>query len=133
DRILADHLVALYRFADALPFYEAARTAEPEDVPTLHGMAKALVYTGNGARAKELLERAKALEPAIVHPWRNNALAVQNLLDEEYTVVEQGSFRVQMHRDDAEVLAAYLLPIQLEAAEVLGKKYGWQPDEPTKV
>jgi tetratricopeptide (TPR) repeat protein len=133
DRILADHLVALYRFADALPFYAAALAAAPDDVPSLHGMAKALVYTGEGARAKELLERAKSIAAGIVDPWRNNALAVQQLLDAEYTVVEHGPFRLQMHRGDAEVLRAYLLPVCIEAAEVLGAKYEWKPDQPTKV
>ncbi|HZN41306.1 MAG TPA: hypothetical protein VFD82_21040 [Planctomycetota bacterium] len=133
DRILGDHLVALYRFADALPFYTVANLAAPDDVPTMHGLAKALVYTGEGRKAKELLERSKALESGLVNPWRNNALAVQDLLDTEYTVAEHGDFVVQMHRADAEVLRAYLLPIQLEAAEVLGAKYAYQPAQKTKV
>lgn len=133
DRIVAEHLVALYRFADALPFFAAARAADPDHVPTLHGMAKALVYTGEGRMAKELLERAKALADGTVDPWRNNALAVQHLLDTEYTVVESGAFALQLHRDDAEVLRAYMLPVHLEAAEVLGGKYGWKPEQPTRV
>lgn len=133
DRVLAEHLVALYRFADALPFFGAAEAAAPEDVSTLHGMAKALVYTGEGGKAKELLERAKALANGINDPWRNNALAVQDLLDTQYTVVESEHFTVQMHRDDIEVLRAYLLPIQLEAVEVLGAKYSWRPSQPTRV
>lgn len=133
DRILADHLVALYRFGDALPFYAAALQAAPDDVPSLHGMAKALVYTGDGPRAKELLLKAKELQKGLNHPWRNNALAVQDLLDSEYTLVDNERFRLQLHRDDAEVLRAYLMPVMLEAAEVLGAKYSWRPDRPVKV
>ncbi len=133
DRILADHLVALYRFADALPFFAAALVAAPDDLATLHGMAKAHIYTGDGKQAKELLDRAKQLAAGVNDPWRNNAMAVQALLDTEYTVVENEHFRVQMHRLDSEVLTAYLLPIQLEAAEVLGAKYGWRPNQPTKI
>jgi tetratricopeptide (TPR) repeat protein len=133
DRVVADHLVALYRFADSLPFYAAALRAAPDHVPSLHGMAKALVYTGEGQQAKELLQRAKALEAGLVNPWRNNALAVQDLLDTEYTLVENDNFRIEMHRDDAEVLRAYLMPVALEAAEVLGAKYGYRPDRPVKV
>jgi tetratricopeptide (TPR) repeat protein len=133
DRILGDHLVALYRFADALPFYAAAREADSDHVETLHGMARALVFTGEGVRAKELLSKAKDLEPGFVDPWRNNALAVQQLLDAEYTVVEHERFKLQIHRDDVEVLQAYLMPIHLEAAAILGAKYGWQPDVPTRV
>jgi Tfp pilus assembly protein PilF len=133
DRILGDHLVSLYRFADALPFYTAANLAAPDDVPTIHGMAKALVYTGEGRKAKELLERSKALEAGLNNPWRHNALAVQELLDTEYTVVEHGDFVVQMHRADVEVLSAYLLPIQVDAAEVLGAKYSYRPANKTKI
>ncbi|MBL8750588.1 MAG: hypothetical protein JNK78_15620 [Planctomycetes bacterium] len=133
DRVIGDHLVAMYRFADALPFYAAARAAAAEDVPTLHGMARALIYTGKGNEAKELLLRAKSLTPGFNDPWRNNSLAVQQLLDDEYTLVEHDRFRLQVHRDDVEVLRAYLMPIQLEAAEVLGAKYGWSPDVQTKV
>ncbi|MBL8728709.1 MAG: hypothetical protein JNM25_09785 [Planctomycetes bacterium] len=133
DRTLADHLVALYRFADALPFYAAAAQADPDDIPTLHGLARAEIYTGNGTRAKELLERAKALAPGINDPWRNNSLAVQQLLDTDYSVVEHGGFKLQLHHDDVEVLRAYLMPIHLEAAEVLGAKYAYRPEQPTKV
>jgi tetratricopeptide (TPR) repeat protein len=133
DRILAEHLAALYRFADALPFFEVALQAEPDSIPALHGMAKALVYTGEGKRAKELLTKAKALAGGIVDAWRNNALAVQDLLDTEYVEFEHERFKLQLHRDDAEVLRAYLLPIQLEAAETLGAKYSWRPQRPTRI
>ena len=64
---------------------------------------------------------------------RNNALAVQQLLDDEYVVVDHEKFRLQLHRDDAEVLQTYLMPFQLHAAEVLGAKYSWQPSQPTKI
>ncbi len=133
DRVVAEHLVALYRFADALPFFTAANLAAPDDVPTLQGMAKALIYSGEGKRAKELLDRAKQFAAGLVDPWRNNALAVQELLDTEYVVAEHPQFTVQMHREDAEVLQAYLLPVQLQAAEVLGAKYSWKPDAPTRI
>ncbi|MBL8752865.1 MAG: hypothetical protein JNK15_06145 [Planctomycetes bacterium] len=133
DRILGDHLCALYRFADALPFYTAANLADPDDIPTLHGFARALVYTGAGAQAKELLDRARQKAEGLVDPWRNNALAVQDLLDTEYVAAEHGDFRIQMHHDDVEVLTHYLVPIQLEAAQVLGAKYQWKPPQPGKI
>jgi tetratricopeptide (TPR) repeat protein len=133
DRLLAEHLVALYRFADALPFFDAASRAAPDDVPTLQGMAKALIYTGEGKRARELLERCKQLAAGLNDPWRANAIMLQDKLDAQYVVVEHPAFTVQMHRDDAEVLQAYLLPVQLTAAEVLGAKYAWKPDRPTRL
>lgn len=133
DRVLGEHLLALYRFADALPFFAAALAAAPDDVPTLHGMAKARIYTGDGRGARELLERAKAIANGLVDPWRDNALLVQKKLDERYVVVESGSFVFSLHRDDAEVLQRYLLPLHLEAAQVLGAKYSWQPADPTRI
>jgi len=133
DRILGDHLSSLYRFADSVPYFEAALAKDGDHVPSIHGLAKALIYTGDGKRARELLLRAKEIEKAMVDPWRNNAIAVQELLDEEYEAVENGPFTMLLHRDDAEVLRAYLLPIHIEATEVLGKKYGWQPDGKTTV
>ena len=124
DRIHADHLVRLYRFADSLPFYEAALAADATDLPSLHGMSRALIYCGEGRRALEQLELAKELAGGINDPWRNNAIAVQELLDSEYTTIENGPFRLTLHRDDAELLATYLMPVHLEAAETLGSRYG---------
>ncbi|MFK7742971.1 MAG: hypothetical protein AB8H80_21845 [Planctomycetota bacterium] len=133
DRIVGEHLLALYRFADAVPFFEAALAVDDKHVPSMHGLAKALVYVGEGRRAKELLTKAKELDGGLVDPWRNNAIAVQELLEEQYEVVEKDGFRLLLHQDDREVLRTYLLPIHLEAVEVLGKKYGWQPEEKTTV
>jgi len=133
DRIIGDHLAALYRFADAVSYYEAALVADPEHVPSLHGLARCLIYTGEGKRARLLLEQAKKLHGGMVDPWRNNAIAVQELLEDEYETVEHGDFRMLLHKADSEVLRAYLLPIHLEAVEVLGAKYGWKPGTKTTV
>ena len=133
DRILGDHLVALYRFGDSIPFYEAAIAVDPTDVPSLHGLGKALVYTGQGARAKEVLLRAKGLMPGFVDPWRNNALAVQQKLDEQYERVENERFVVSLHKDDRGVMEEYLMPLCLEAFEKLGRKYAHQPDRKVAV
>jgi tetratricopeptide (TPR) repeat protein len=133
DRILGEHLSALYRFADAATFYAVANQTAPEDTATLLGMAKALIYTGEAKRAKELLEREKQLAAGIVEPWRNNALVLQQRLDDDYVVTENDKFAVYLHRQDADVLRVYLMPILLEASEVLGAKYGFQPQQRTKV
>jgi tetratricopeptide (TPR) repeat protein len=133
DRALGDRLVALYRFDDALAPYEAALARDGEDVAVLHGMARALVYAGDGERARELLERAAELQPGYVHPWRNNARAVQDLLGEEYERIERGGFTFLLHREDRSVLEAYLVPFQLQAREVLGAKYGFEPERPVRV
>ncbi|MDA0931836.1 MAG: tetratricopeptide repeat protein [Planctomycetota bacterium] len=133
DRALGDRLVALYRFEDALVPYEAALARDGEDVAVLHGMARALTYAGDGERARELLERAASLQPGYVHPWRNNARAVQDLLGEEYERIERDGFTFLLHREDRAVLESYLVPFQLEAREVLGTKYGFEPERPVRV
>ena len=133
DRILGEHLASVYRFADSVPFFEAALALDDADAESMHGLAKSLIYCGEGARARDLLARAKEVEQALVDPWRNNAIAVQDLLDEEYEQVETGGFKMLLHQDDSEVLRAYLLPIHIEAVEVLGAKYGWQPSGDTTV
>jgi len=133
DRILADHLVALYRFADALVFYEAAMALDPGNVDVLQGMAKAYVYTGQGDKAKQLLARAKTKEPGYVDAWRNNMMAVQELLEAEYVSETSERFELLFHRDAIEVLREYLLPVCLQAFDVLGDKYDYRPRERVRV
>ena len=133
DRILAEHLCALYRFGDAVPFFEAALQQAPDDVPTLQGLARACIYTAESARARELLDRCKQLAKGLNDPWRSNASMLQKRLDDQYVTVGQERFEVQMHRDDLDVLQHYLLPLQLEAAEVLGARYAFRPDRPTRL
>lgn len=128
DRLVGDHLVALYRFADAVPLYERALDNAPDLVPALDGLAKALVYSGRGNDARAYLEKARELQPGFVNPWRHNALAVQDLLDKEYRMVEQGGFRFFFHKDDQATLSEYLIPLHLEAMEQLGLKYSCQPN-----
>jgi tetratricopeptide (TPR) repeat protein len=132
DLAVGDRLVALYRFADAAAHYEAALARAPEQVEVLHGLAKALVYAGQGERARALLQRARDLQPGYVNPWRNNMIAVQDLLDEEYERVEAPGFVFVLHRDDRAVLERYLLPFEAEAREQLGRKYGYVPQRPVR-
>ncbi len=133
NRIVADHLVALYRFADALPFYSEALARDPKWVPALHGMAKALIYTGDGDRAARLLKQAVELEEGLAHPWRNNMLVIQELLGDEYDVVERGHFRLLLHKEDRAVLEKYLLAWHEDAYTHLGRKYGYLPKEKVRV
>lgn len=133
DRVLGDHLVTLYRFADALPYYHAARAAAPKSIPVLQGLAKAQIYTGQGESARQLLLAAKELASGLHDPWRNNAIAVQELLEQEYTVVQDDGFALHLHRDDAELLSTYFMPAHLQALQVLGRKYGYRPDQQVRV
>ncbi|MEM7204754.1 MAG: tetratricopeptide repeat protein [Planctomycetota bacterium] len=133
DRLFGDHLVALYRFGDAVPFYQRALDAEPGSVAAMHGLAKALIYSARNDEALAMLQRAAEAERGFVHPWRSNALAVEQLLEEEYQEVAGDSFAMHLHDDDREVLLRYLLPVFREAKEVLGDKYGYKPAEHVSV
>lgn len=133
DLALGDRLVALYRFEDSIPAYERAIEQDPESVDALHGLAKACIYTGQGERARKLLDQASELHAGLVHPWRHNMLAIEELLDEEYERIETDRFVYRIHRDDRAVLGEYLIPFQEEAGRVLGQKYGFVPDEPVTV
>ena len=133
DLALGDRLVALYRFGDAIPSYRAALERDQDDVDALHGLAKALIYSGRGEEARDLLAKAKDLRRGFVHPWRNNQIAVQDLLAEEYATVEDGGFRFLLHRDDAAVLSRYLLPEARTAKQALDAKYGLVPRGPVRL
>ncbi len=133
DRIIGDHLVALYRFADSIPLYERALGAEPDSIAALDGLGKALVYAGRGQDARVHLERARELQPGYVNPWRHNALAIQTLIEREYRMVEKGGFRFFFHADDHGVLSEYLVPLHLEAMDQLGLKYSYTPSGTVRV
>lgn len=133
DRVHGEHLVALYRFADAVPCFEQALRQAPSDVAAMHGLAKALIYTGQGARAVEWLHKARDLHRGRVDPWRNNALAVEQLLQSEYTTVARDGFQFLFHKDDAEVLAIHLVPLHAEAFATLGSKYGYRSQERLRI
>ncbi|MBK8976853.1 MAG: tetratricopeptide repeat protein [Planctomycetes bacterium] len=133
DVAFGDRLVSLYRFGDAVEHYERARQRDPADVDAIEGLAKALIYSGRGEDGQKLLLRARELEPGYVDPWRNNMIAVQELLDEEYERVEREGFVFLLHRADREVLERYLVPYEEEARRVLGAKYGLIPEERTRV
>ncbi|MHC4514358.1 MAG: tetratricopeptide repeat protein, partial [Planctomycetota bacterium] len=133
DRILGDHLVALYRFQDAIPYYQATLRIDKDSVPALHGLAKANVYTGNGGKAVELLTRAKELQKGYANPWRHNVLAVEDLLKTEYEVVDKEHFVFLLHKDDRAVLEDYLVKWHEDAREQLGKKYGYKPSQKVRV
>ena len=133
DRIVGDHLVALYRFEDSIPYYRRALAHEPDDVPALHGLGKALIYTGGGPEAVSTLRRAKDLQEGYVDPWRNNALAVEDLLAEQYRHIESDGFVFKLHESDLDVLVEYLLPAHSEARKVLGEKYGHDPEQAVTV
>lgn len=133
DRIIGDHLVALYRFQASVSYYNASLKLDPSHVPSLHGLAKAMVYTSRGEQARTLLLKAQELEPGFADSWRKNILLSQKRIEEEYEILKTDNFAFALHKDDLEVLAPYLPRWFQDAYEFLGRKYGLRPEQPVRV
>ncbi|MEO0479943.1 MAG: tetratricopeptide repeat protein [Planctomycetota bacterium] len=133
DRVLGQKLAAVYRFADAAVAFQRALDVKADDVESLEGLARSLLYTGRAEEAVALLERAKEIQPGFFDPWRKNFLTLQELIETEYQRIEQDGFVFFVHEDDVGVLQRYLIPYQIEAREALGEKYGFIPQEPVRV
>ena len=133
DRIFGDHLVALYRFKDAIPYFRTSLERQKDYVPALHGLAKAYIYSGQGPRAASLLKKAKELEQGYADVWRTNMLLAEKRLKEEYETVTRGDFVFAIHKSDRAVLEDYLATWFQEAHEFLGRKYGYKPEGKVRV
>lgn len=133
DRIYGDHLTALYRFKDSLTYYRAALKIDPKAVEAMHGLAKALVYTGEGRQAVEWLTKAKELQKGHTNAWRANILISERLLAKEYDTFERGHFLFVVHKADRAVLENYLSKWFEDAYEYLGNKYGYKPTNKVRV
>ena len=133
DRVYGDHLAALYRFEDSLAYYRSALAADPNNVPAMHGLAKASVYTGKGEQAVEWLTKAKELEKGYADAWRTNILISEQLLAKEYDTFARGHFLFAVHKADRAVLEGYLAKWFEDAYEYLGNKYGYKPQNKIRV
>lgn len=133
DRIFGDHLSALYRFKDSVPYFRAALQRQPDYVAAMHGLAKALVYLGKGKEAVGLLTKAKDLEKGHADTWRHNILLSERRLAKEYDLVESDHFLFMMHKSDRAVLERYLTKWYEDAYEYLGRKYGYKPKNQIRV
>ena len=127
DLVLGQHLCALYRFADSLPFLFRARKEQPDDVDTLVTLGRALIYSGRGDEAYKHFERSRELERGFVRPWRDNQMALQERLDSSYERFERGNFIFVMHPDESPVMLPYLSDTYERAWRTLGTKYGVLP------
>ncbi len=131
DSILGRHLCSLYRFADAIPYFMAALRKDENDVDTLVGLGRALIYSGRGDQAYRYLRKSREIEKGFLRPWRENQMAVQERIDRSYKKIEQGNFVYVVSPDESGVMLPYLSETYEEAWRMLGTKYGIFP--PCKV
>jgi tetratricopeptide (TPR) repeat protein len=127
DLVLGQHLGALYRFADSLPYLLRARQNYPNDVDTLVTLGRALIYSGRGDEAYKHFKRSREIERGFVRPWRDNQMALQERLDSSYQRYERGNFIFVLHPDEVPVMLPYLSDTYERAWRVLGSKYGTYP------
>ena len=128
DTVLGEHLVALYRFAAAVPVLRRAQQAAPNDVRALLALGRALIYAGDGEAAAKVLERTKELQKGFLNPWRENQLFLQKRLRERYEEVAVGNFVFRLHPSEKDVLLPYLKREYEAAWAKLGTKYGVLPN-----
>lgn len=128
DTVLGEHLIALYRFADAVVVLQQAKQKAPDDPGTLLALGRALIYSGDSQAGAAELERTKHLQRGFLNPWRENQLFLQKRLEEQYERVEVGNFVFSIHPSEKGVLLPYLQREYEAAWQRLGTKYGTFPN-----
>ncbi len=128
EREVARHLVELYRFAEGLPFAEAAVKRDPRDWRAWKELGRARANTGDEANAFEALKRAQEAAEGRQDAWRRNTLMVLERMKKELVPYEAGAFRFLWAPESAKVLSTYFVPFYRDAREEVARRYGYTPD-----
>jgi tetratricopeptide (TPR) repeat protein len=128
EREVARHLIELYRFAEALPFAEAAVERDPGDARAWKELGRAQANTGDEDAARRSLERSETAAEGRQDAWRANMRVVLGRMAKELVPHESGPLRFLWPPEGASVLAAYYVPFYLDAREELARRYGYTPD-----
>jgi tetratricopeptide (TPR) repeat protein len=132
EREVGQSLIELYRFAEALPFLEAAVERDSSDHQAWTLLGRALANTGDEEGALAALRRSEREGGLRQDAWRKNMKLVLERLEREYVRADYGELSFAWMPDAAEVLAVYLEPFYREAREELSARYGYTPG-PTHV
>ena len=132
ERRLGKILIALYRFADALPFLEAALLRNPADWRTLSLLGEALANTGDEPRALEMLVRSEDLAEGRQDAWRNNMKLVLGRIAGFASTTGAGQLSYVWPAEGAEVLERVLPAFYAKSREDLAARYGFTPG-PTRI
>ncbi|MFT4709373.1 MAG: putative Zn-dependent protease [Planctomycetota bacterium] len=127
ERRLGTILVALYRFADALPFLEAAILRDPADWRALSLLGEALANTGDEKRALEMLVRSEDLAEGRQDAWRNNMKLVLGRIAGFASTTGPGELSYAWPAEGSEVLERVLPAFYAESREDLSARYGFTP------
>jgi tetratricopeptide (TPR) repeat protein len=119
-----------YLFKESVEWYRRAIDLDPENWAAHAGLGISLSRLGEEREALRELETAFANDRFNV--YIGNLL---RLFDDyvNYRVFETPHFRIRVHKDDAEVLAAYAMELAEAAYAEITRRYGYEPPEKTLI
>lgn len=129
-RAAAEEAAQKYRFDDAEAFGQKAVLLDPEDADALANLGMYRLRTGNEKEARDVLERAWALDKS--NRQTKNMLDLLDRLD-NFEVVSDGPITYKFDKQEAGALRPYALPLGREAYETFQKRYGFTPQGPILV
>ena len=132
ERTVGEHLVELYRFAEALPFLEAAVERDERDHEAWAVLGRARGNTGDVPGAREALERARLESAGRRNLVRQNLAMVLERIDEQHVVSDHGELSFAWPPGGRELLELYWLPFYKDARADLAVRYGYTPG-PTRI
>ncbi|MCZ6596969.1 MAG: tetratricopeptide repeat protein [Planctomycetota bacterium] len=127
ERIVAEHLNELYRYAEAMPFAERAVERDGGDWLAWTQLGRARANTGDEDGAREALARAEEVAEGRANAWRTNTARVLTKMDREYTERTFGEHTFLWKPDAAPVLEVYLPAFYQGEREELARRYGFTP------
>ena len=107
-RVAGDLTARNYRFEEAVALVRRGLAIDPDNTRSYANLGMHLLRTGDEPGARQALERSFAEDPFDVVTF--NLLDMLDSLD-EFETFEEGDLVVRLHRDEAAVLKAYVLPL----------------------
>jgi tetratricopeptide (TPR) repeat protein len=119
-RVPGDLAAANYRFDEAVALSRKALEIDSGDVRTLAALGVQLLRTGDEAEARNVLERAFAIDK-----FDRTTFNLLTMLDslEKFETITEGDIIVKVHPGEMPVMREYVLPLAKDALEKFSKKY----------
>ena len=127
---LAEATVRQRRYADAVRLAEQAVAYDSLNARALGVLGTNQLRTAQLQAGRRALERAFALDP--FNLWHKNALDLLDKMD-GFQTIRQGRFELVAPKEEAPLLAVYLLPMLEQAFDTLQLRYGYAPPTPVRL
>jgi len=126
-RVAGSRTARNYRFEEAVALVRRGLQIDPNNSRSYAELGMHLLRTGDEPAARQALERSFAEDRFDVVTF--NLLGMLDSLD-EFETFEEGDLIVRLHRDEAAVLKAYVLPLARRALDDLSARYEFRPEGP---